>query len=131
MREHSRSNTQDADAINERRFNQLDDLNQNIDWDELVDTIFPYYVKSNTQTMPLTVEGMLRTYILVRHFKLTPSQIVKALSQKQVLRDFVLMDDTRDDIPSADSITEFSSVLFEESLMKKIETALNSHTMNQ
>lgn len=115
----------------EFRYIQLEALNQNIEWDDLVDTVFPYYVKSDTGCQPLTVESMLRIYILLRHLELTPSEMEETLTQKEELRDFALMDLSRDTIPSADCITEFSSILFEESLMLKIEQALNGYQLNQ
>ncbi len=108
------------------RFIELQEIDQETDWDDLVDAIYPYYVKSKTSHILLTVESMLRIYILTRHFEMSPSGIEKALFQVDNLRDFALIDLDRDEIPSAACITEFSSLLFEQSLLIKIEDTLKA-----
>ena len=106
------------------RCKELEELELETDWDDLVDAIYPYYVKSSTKHILLTVESMLRIHILLRHFEMSPSGIEKALHQVSLLRDFALIDMDSDEIPSAACITEFSSLLLEQSLEIKIENTL-------
>ncbi len=81
-------------------FKQLEELEQEIDWDDLVEAIFPHYVKSKIRPILLTVESMLRINILERYFDMSPLDIEKALFQNDVLRDFALIDLDRDVIPN-------------------------------
>lgn len=107
-------------------FKSLHEIEQETDWDDLVNVIYLYYVKSKTKHIVLTIESMLRIYILSRYFEMSPSSIEKALLQKDILRDFALID--IDEIPNKDSITDFSSLLFEQTIISKIECALRKET---
>ncbi len=110
---------------NEFCFKQLQELEQEIDWDDLVEAIFPHYVQSKISPILLTVESMLRIYILGHYFDLSPSGVKKALFQIDFLRDFALIDLDRVVIPKASCIANFNSLLVEKSLALKIEKALS------
>ena len=115
---------------NDFRFKQLQELEQEIDWDDLVEAIFPHYVKSKISHIMLTVESMLRINILARHFDMSPLGVEKALSEIDSLRDFALINLDQDEIPNASSIADFNSVLVEKSLALKIEQALSMQPIN-
>ncbi len=119
----------DQDFINNYKdddfsFKRLQELEQETDWDSLVEAIFPFYVNSKISHVSVTVENMLRIYFILRFFEMTPSGVEKALNEIESLREFALIDIEKESIPDAASISEFISILFEESLMLKIERAL-------
>ena len=106
-------------------FKQLLELDQEIDWDDLVEAIFPHYVRSKASHILLTVESMLRIYILGRHFDMSPSDTEKSLFQVDVLREFALIDLHRDVIPNASCIADFNSLFEEKRLALKVKLAFN------
>lgn len=116
--------------MNSLGFQQLNELEQTIHWDDLVETIYPHYVKSIINPTTLTVESMLRIYILGRHFEISPADLEKALLQIEFLREFTLIDLARDSIPNASSIRKFTSLFLEQSLAKKIEQELKIKSTN-
>ena len=121
---HSRIQTV-SKSNNDFSFKQLLELEQKIDWDDLVEAIYPHYIQSKIRPILLTVESMLRINILERYFDMSPLNIEKALFQNDVLRNFALIDLDRDVIPNASCIADFNSVLIEKSLFLKIEQALS------
>ncbi len=121
---HSRIQTL-SKSNNDFSFKQLLELEQKIDWDDLVEAIYPHYIQSKIRPILLTVESMLRINILERYFDMSPLNIEKALFQNDVLRNFALIDLDRDVIPNASCIADFNSVLIEKSLFLKIEQALS------
>jgi hypothetical protein len=46
------------------RFSHPNVLEKEINWDELVEAIFPHYVASEIKPLVLTIESMLRIYYL-------------------------------------------------------------------
>ena len=110
---------------NEFCFKQLQELEQEIDWDDLVEAIFPHYVKSKLEPILVTVESMLRINILGRYFDMSPASVKKALFQTKMLRQFALIDLDHDVMPNSSCIADFNSVLIEKSLVLKIEQALS------
>jgi IS5 family transposase len=108
---------------NNFRFKQLQDLEQEIEWDDLVEAIFPCYVASNIGHVLVTVESMLRIYFLQHRYDMSPSDVEDALFQLDVLREFALIDLDRDVIPNASCIADFNSLLVEKSLALKLEQA--------
>ena len=105
-------------------FKQLQELELETDWDVLVETIYPHYVKSKIKPLSLTIESMLRIYILAHHFDMSPSRVKKALYQIDAFKEFALIDLDRDEIPDASRIAHFNSLLIEKSLARKVEKAL-------
>lgn len=110
---------------NDFRLIRLQELEQEIDWDGFVEAIFPHYVRSKISPILLTIENMLRIYILGHYFDMSPSGVEKALFQIDVLREFALIDLERDVIPNATCIADFNTVLVEKSLALKIEQELS------
>ncbi len=97
------------------------DIESLIKWDELVEAIFPDYIKSNIKPTTLTVEKILRIYILGRYFEMTPIGLEKALLQFDDFRDFALLDPSIDIIPNAESISKFYALFEDRNLTEKIK----------
>ena len=106
---------------NNFRFKQLQDLEKEINWDDLVEAILPHYVATNIGRLLVTAESMLRVYFLQHRYGMTPSGVEEALFQVDVLREFSLIDLDSDVIPNASCIEDFNSLLVEKSLASKIE----------
>ena len=116
---------EDSINNNDLRLIQLQELEQKIDWDDLVEAIFPHYIQSNLSHISPTVESMLRINILGRHFGMSPSELEEAVSQVDALKEFVLIDSEFNEIPNAACIADFNSLCEEKSLALKIEQELN------
>lgn len=110
---------------NNFRFKQLQDLEKEINWDDLVEAILPHYVATNIGRLLVTAESMLRVYFLQHRYGMTPSGVEEALFQVDVLREFSLIDLDSDVIPNASCIEDFNSLLVEKCLASKIEMEFN------
>jgi len=115
-----KSLVKDTKYNNYFQFKQLQELEQKIDWDDLVEAILPHYVKSKINPISLTIESMLRIYILGHYFDMSPSAVKKALIHVDFLTDFALIDLNNDEIPETSCIEDFNSVLVEKSVAIKL-----------
>jgi len=74
------------------RFKQLQEIDQEIQWDKLVEIIEPYYLASSIGRNLVSVESMLRIYFLQLRYGMAASGVEEALFQIEVLRKFAKID---------------------------------------
>ena len=110
---------------NNFRFKQLQDLEKEVNWNELVEAILPHYEAANIGRLLVTAESMLRVYFLQHRYGMSAFGVEEALFQVDVFRVFSLIDLDSDVIPNASCIEDFNSLLVEKSLSSKIEQAFN------
>ena len=111
------------------RFSHPHVLEKEINWDEVVEAIFPHYVASEIKPLVLTIESMLRIYYLQKLYNMSATEVEYVLYKIDVLREFALIDLDYEVIPNASCIEDFSSLLIDESLSLEIEQAFNiKHT---
>ena len=107
------------------RFQQLQDLEKEINWGKLVEAIHPHYTASKIRHLCVTAESMLRIYFLQQRYGLSPSGVEEALFQVDAFREFSLIDLDSGVIPNASCIEDFHLLLLEKSLASKIQMAFN------
>ena len=114
---------------NKFHFSRNLDLEKQINWDGLVEVIFPHYVASNISPLLLTIETMLRIYYQQKLYSMSATEMEYALHQIDEIRDFALIDLACDAIPDALCIEEFNSLFLNKSLSSEIEQAFNIKPM--
>ena len=107
------------------RFKQLRDLEKEINWDDLLEAILPYYAAANICRLLVTAESMIRIYFLQHRYGISSSGVEEALFQIDVFREFSLIDLDSDVIPNASCIEDFNSLLVEKNLTSKIQIEFN------
>lgn len=108
---------------NNFRFKQLQDLEKEIPWKDLIEVVSPHYFDANIGRLLVSAESMLRVYFLQQQYGMSAVGVEEALFQVNELREFALINLDRDVIPNAACIEDFNSLLVEKSLSSKIEQA--------
>jgi IS5 family transposase len=107
------------------RFKQLQKLEQEIPWNNLVELISSHYHTSNICHRQVAVESMIRIYFLQLRYSMSASAIEGVLFQIEILRDFVLIDIETDVIPNASCIDSFHSLIFVNGMESEFKDTFN------
>ncbi len=107
------------------RFKQLQEIEQEISWDELVKVVEPYYLASGIGRNMVSAETMIRIFFLQQRYSMTASGVEEALFQIEVLRDFALININKDLIPNESSIESFNLLINEQRLKSKLVTSFD------
>ena len=107
------------------RFKQLQEIEQEISWDELVKVVEPYYMSSGIGRNMVSTETMIRIFFLQQRYSMTASGVEEALFQIEVLRDFALININKDLIPNESSIESFNLLINEQRLKSKLVTSFD------
>lgn len=113
------------EALNESkyRFKQLQEIEDDVKWDELVETVEPHYLASNIGRNLITTESMLRIYFLQRRYGMSASNVEEALFQIDTLRDFSKISLDSGVIPHNSCIDSFETLIKENQLENLVEMA--------
>ena len=114
---------------NNFHFSRNLDLEKEINWDGLVEIIFPHYVASKISPLLLTIESMLRIYFQQKLYSMSATEMEYALHKIDELREFALIDLNCDAIPDALCIEEFNSLFLNNNLYSEIEQAFKIKPM--
>ena len=97
------------------RFKQLREMENSVAWDELTKLVEPHYLSSDIgRNLVIPTETMIRIFFLQHCYMMTPAAIEEALFQVEELRNFALIDISKDLIPCQESIESFSSLVNEQ-----------------
>ena len=107
------------------RFKQLQDMNEKVQWDELVALIEPYYLSANIGRNLIPVESMVRIYFLQLRYNMLASEIDEALFQIDILRDFAKIDMDAGVIPHESCINLFKEIIIDNDLEQQITNAFS------
>ena len=110
---------------NNFRFKQLQDIEKEIPWKDLIEVVSPHYFDANIGRLWVSAESMLRVYFLQLQYGMSAEGVERALFQVNEFRKFALIDLDRGVIPNASDIEYFNSLLVEKSLSSKIEPAFS------
>lgn len=102
------------------RFKQLEELEIEINWKDLVELIKPHYLTTSIGKHLIPTETMLRIFFLQIRYSMSSSGVEDALFQIEVLRDFALIDIDKDVIPSKVHIDSFHQLITEENLKSEV-----------
>ena len=105
------------------RFKQLQEIDQEIQWDKLVEIIEPYYLASSIGINLVSAESMLRIYFLQLRYGMVASGVEEALFQIEVLRKFAKIDIDKGVIPHESCIDLFKELVIENNLVELLEKA--------
>lgn len=107
------------------RFKQLQEIDQEIQWDKLVEIIEPYYLASSIGRNLVSVESMLRIYFLQLRYGMAAAGVEEALFQIEVLRNFAKIDIDKGVIPHESCIDLFKELVIENNLVELLEKAFD------
>lgn len=107
------------------RFKQLQEIDQEIQWDKLVEIIEPYYLASSIGINLVSAESMLRIYFLQLRYGMVASGVEEALFQIEVLRKFAKIDIDKGVIPHESCIDLFKELVIENNLVELLEKAFD------
>ncbi len=105
------------------RFKQLQEIDNEVKWDELVEIVEPHYLASNIGRNLITTESMLRIYFLQRRYEMSASKVEEALFQIDALRDFSKISLDSGVIPHNSCIDSFETLIKENQLENLVEMA--------
>ena len=108
---------------NNFRFKQLQNIEKEIPWKDLIEVVSPHYFDANIGRLLVSAESMLRIYFLQLQYGMSAEGVERALFQVNEFREFALIDLDRGVIPNDSCIEDFNSLLVEKSLSSKIEPA--------
>jgi len=113
------------EALNESkyRFKQLQEIDSEVKWDDLVKVVEPYHLASNIGRNLISTESMLRIYFLQRRYKMSASKVEEALFQIDVLRKFAKIALDSGVIPHNSCIDSFEALIKEHQLENLVEMA--------
>ncbi|MFT3777345.1 MAG: IS5 family transposase [Ottowia sp.] len=104
----------------------LDQMNRVIPWAELVCLIEPYAPEAGRRgQQPFGVEVLLRIHFLQQWFNLSDPAMEEALHDVPVFRDFALLSNWGDALPSDSSILRFRRLLEQHKLADQILATVN------
>ncbi len=112
---------QEALTESKFRFKQLQEIENEIPWNQLVKLIQPHYQSSSMEKNLLSIETMVRIIFLQVRYGMSPSGVEEALFQIEVLRDFALINIDKDIIPSKTCIENFNDLINEGGLKNKLD----------
>ncbi len=113
------------EALNESkyRFKQLQEIDNEVKWDQLVNIIEPHYQTSSIGRNLISAESMLRIYFLQRRYGMSAPKVEEALFQIEVLRDFAKIEMDSGIIPHKSCIDLFEELIKENQLANLVEIA--------
>ncbi len=113
------------EALNESkyRFKQLQEIDDEVKWDELVEIVEPHYLASSIGRNLISTESMLRIYFLQRRYEMSASKVEEALFQIDVLRQFAKIKLESGVIPHNSCIDSFEALIKENQLENLVEMA--------
>lgn len=107
------------------RFKQLQELEIEINWDDLLLVIEPHYQAFSVGRSPVSAETMIRIYFIQLRYGMNAAGAEEALFQIEVLREFALVKDNRGVIPDESSIKAFNRLVREQGYGAKFENAFD------
>lgn len=114
------THSDDHKSGNKYRFKQLQELEKEILWDELLGEIEPHYLVFCVGRNLVSAETMLRIYFIQLRYGMSAGGAEEALFQIEVLRKFALIDSNRGVIPDESSIAEFFQLIKEIGMKNKL-----------
>lgn len=105
------------------RFKQLQEIEDEVKWDELVEIVEPHYLASSIGRNLISAESMLRIYFLQRRYEMSASKIEEALFQIDVLRKFAKIELDSGVIPHNSCIDLFGAIIKDNDLENLVEMA--------
>jgi transposase, IS5 family len=110
----------------------LSKLEELTPWQELEQSIEPYYPKQKGSGRPTRgLSRMLRMYLVQQCFGLSDVGIEDSIYDSQSIRHFVGIDLLRESAPDATTLLKFRRLLEEHHLTKKILDTINAHLSAQ
>lgn len=110
----------EALAESKYRFKQLQEVEREIQWDEILELIKPHFISSKIGKDIVSPETMIRVYFLQNRYDMSPSGMEEALFQISVLRDFALIDIDENVIPSELCMERFNQLIIDKDLKNNI-----------
>lgn len=110
----------EALAESKFRFKQLQEIETEVLWDEVVELVKPHFMSSSIGQNLISLETMMRIYYLQYRYGMSPSGVEEALFQIAVLRDFALIDIDENVIPSELCIERFNQLIRTKELKARI-----------
>ncbi len=107
------------------RLKQLQEIEVEISWDDLLSHIEPHYLTFSVGRNPVSAETMIRIYFIQLRYGMNAAGAEEALFQIEVLREFALIKDNRGVIPDESSIKAFSRLVRELGYGAKFEKAFD------
>lgn len=118
---HSEDNTSGG----KYRFKQLQELETEINWNDLLTDIEPHYQSFSVGRNPVSAETMIRIYFIQLRYGMNAAGAEEALFQIEVLREFALIKENRGVIPDESSIKAFNRLIREQGFGAKFEEAFD------
>jgi len=119
------SHSEDNASGAKYRFKQLQDLEIEINWDDLLLDIEPHYQAFSVGRSPVSAKTMLRIYFIQLRYGMNASGAEEALFQIEVLREFALIKENRGIIPDESCIKAFNRLVTEQGYGAKFEKAFD------
>jgi len=123
LRSTIKAHMEEALAKSKYHFEQLQDIENKIKWNELVEIVEPHYLASSIGRNLISTESMLRIYFLQRRYNMSASKVEEALFQIEVLRTFSKIELDNGIIPHSSCIDSFEKLIKDNHLENIMEMA--------
>ncbi len=98
----------------------LNKMIETIPWEQWVEEITPVYPKGKRGRPPISIETMLRMYLLEIWFNLSDAGVEEAIYDSYAMRTFMNIDFLKDQVPDATTLFHFRHLIEEKHISKKI-----------
>jgi len=97
-----------------------------IPWVDWVNIIKPYYYKNKRGRKPISIETMLRMYLMQIWFSLSDEGIEDSIYDSYAMRSFMHLDFTEQQVPDATTLLHFRHLLEKHKIGEKIFNDINA-----